>query len=202
MKLTRAIVGQLYGRNQGRFIEMDGLTARLWVRVLYPFIAVIGSKRKIWFSWLMLTLRSYSLFLLLGLFFSPDGSLVSASGLVYTDAGEEKVPAMGDLSQPATKEDIQGVKADIINQLSSAIHSATQGMEQLDLVTKADIEQLRSATQTDIEQLRSATQVDIERLDLATKNNIKEAQIELLLWIIGIIIAQSSVIIAAIKLTP
>ena len=95
----------------------------------------------------------------------------------------------------ATKSDIEtlrlATKADI-----EALQLSTQsGMEALRMATKADIEALQLSTQSGMEALRMATESGIETLRLSTDAKIESAKFETLKWMIGAMVAQSTLIV-------
>ena len=68
-------------------------------------------------------------------------------------------------------------------------------IEALRLATKADIEALQVSTQSGIEVLRLATKSDIEALRLSTDAKIESAKFETVKWMIGAMVAQSTLIV-------
>ena len=63
------------------------------------------------------------------------------------------------------------------------------------LATKSDIETLRLATESSIEALRLSTESRIEALRLSTDAKIESAKFETVKWMIGAMVAQSTLIV-------
>jgi hypothetical protein len=66
------------------------------------------------------------------------------------------------------------------------------------LVTKDDIKNL--STKEDLHNLAISTKEDINNLAISTKEDIKDIEIRLIKWVIGLLFAQTGIIIAIIKL--
>ncbi|MBF0476972.1 MAG: hypothetical protein HQK59_14305 [Deltaproteobacteria bacterium] len=78
-------------------------------------------------------------------------------------------------------------------------------IEELRLGTKQDIEELKTSIAGSIEVLRLTTQRDIAELKkdieasrLATQRDIAESRVDTIKWVVGLLVAQSAIIIAAV----
>ncbi len=72
----------------------------------------------------------------------------------------------------------------------------TKALESEDLATKQDI----AAVRQEIKDLAVTTKQDIAELAAATKQDIAELKTDISRWVIGMMVAQTGIIIAAIKL--
>ncbi len=138
-------------------------------------------------------------------------------------AAEEIAAIFGDVldTQLATKKDIAVIQQDILlirKDIANLQSETKKDIEILRNETKNNIEQLRNETKNNIEQLRNETKSDIELLRSETKSNIAlvhkdikeletklEAKIEsskaeMLKWTIGLIVAQTGIILTFFKL--
>ncbi len=73
-------------------------------------------------------------------------------------------------------------------------------IESLRQETKADIESLRQETKAGIESLRQETKAGIESLRQETKAEISSVKADLVKWMFGVSVAQTTIILAFIAL--
>lgn len=92
-------------------------------------------------------------------------------------------------------------KATIATTLEQARHdyhlddlATRRDLKDMELVLKRDIEQLRLESKTDIELLRLESKKDIELLRSDTKAQISEAKAELIRWVVGVGLLQTTLI--------
>ncbi len=90
-------------------------------------------------------------------------------------------------SELATKVDVRRIEAEI---------------DAFRQETKVEIEKLRQETKAEIEKLRQETKVEIEKLRQETKANLEGVKVDLLKWVIPLLLAQGTLIVAMIKLIP
>ncbi len=100
----------------------------------------------------------------------------------------------------ATKSDIAKIKAGI-EALRQDIQAGIEGFKQ---ETRAGIETLRQEIRVGIEGFRQETKAEHEGLRSETKLAIEEAKVNLIKWMLGAMLAQTTVILAfiALFLTP
>lgn len=112
-----------------------------------------------------------------------------------------------DLSQIATKVDLEQLRLATKADLEQLRLGTKADLDQLRLANKADLDQLRLATKGDLEQLRLANKADLEQLRLANKADQEQLRVEIantksevLKWVIGLMVAQTAAIVGLIKL--
>ncbi|MBF0477063.1 MAG: DUF1640 domain-containing protein [Deltaproteobacteria bacterium] len=92
----------------------------------------------------------------------------------------------------ATKKDVADIKKDIAEIKSS--------IDVLRLTTQRDIEQSRLATQRDIAEIQKniaeLKAIAVTRVDLRAE--ISESKVDLIKWVVGLMLAQSAIIITAV----
>jgi hypothetical protein len=111
----------------------------------------------------------------------------------------------------ATKSDLDVVMAATKADIETLRLSTKADIEALRAGTKSDIEALRAGTKSDIEALRTGTKSDIEALRTGTKSDLAVLKAELetaisntqnktLVWMFGMLVVFSGVIMSGIKL--
>lgn len=127
-------------------------------------------------------------------------------------AAEEIAAIFGDVldTQLATKKDIAVIQQDILlirKDIANLQSETKKDIEQLRNETKNNIEQLRNETKSDIELLRSETKSnialvhkDIKELETKLEAKIESSKAEMLKWTIGLIVAQTGIILTFFKL--
>ena len=113
-----------------------------------------------------------------------------------------------------TKREIEKLRSETKKEIEKFKSEVKQDIEQLKSEVKQDIEQLKSETKQDIENLRSEIKRDIKELAAETKKDIKELdhrivrlevrieqiKTDILKWVGGLLLAQTGVIAALVKL--
>jgi flagellar biosynthesis/type III secretory pathway protein FliH len=69
-----------------------------------------------------------------------------------------------------------------------------------ELATKTDVEMLHRAIQADLNQLRLETKADLAQMRSEIKADIADLKADILKWVIGLLLAQTAVIAALVKL--
>ncbi len=107
----------------------------------------------------------------------------------------------------ATKSDIESLRQETKSDIESLRQETKADIESLRQETKADIESLRQETKADIESLRQETKVEIssvkasiESLRQETKAEISSVKADLVKWMFGVSVAQTTIILAFIAL--
>ena len=67
---------------------------------------------------------------------------------------------------------------------------------------KRDIEQVRAELKQDIEQVRAELKQDIEQVRVELKRDMAELKAELLKWVVGLLMAQTAILITVFRVLP
>ncbi|MCC6275295.1 MAG: DUF1640 domain-containing protein [Leptospiraceae bacterium] len=109
--------------------------------------------------------------------------------------------------QSETKKDIELFRNETKSNIEQLRNETKSNIEQLRNETKNNIEQLRNETKSDIELLRNETKSnialvhkDIKELETKLEAKIESSKAEMLKWTIGLIVAQTGIILTFFKL--
>lgn len=98
------------------------------------------------------------------------------------------------LDELATRRDLKDMELALKRDIEQLRLESKKDIEQLRLELKTDMEQLRLEIKKDIELLRLETKKDIEVLRSDTKAQISEAKAELIRWVVGVGLLQTTLI--------